>query len=53
MEQHRAPATPSGPSLNVSLIRRVRDRGREDLAELLAAGRISAGEAFLRLHARR
>ena len=34
-------------------LQRARELGREDLAELLEAGQISAGEAFFRLHARR
>jgi hypothetical protein len=34
-------------------IGRTREKGRDDLASLLEAGQISAGEAFFRLHARR
>ena len=34
-------------------LQRAREFGRGDLAELLEAGEISAGEAFFRLHARR
>jgi hypothetical protein len=34
-------------------IERTRENGRDDLAALLEASKISAGEAFFRLHARR
>ena len=34
-------------------IDRTREKDRDDLAALLEAGEISAGEAFFRLHARR
>jgi hypothetical protein len=54
MEQHRARRDAERAALERDLaINRTRKRGRDDLAELLEAGEISAGEAFFRLHARR
>ena len=36
-----------------ALEQRAREFGRDDLAELLEAGKITTGEAFYRLHTRR
>jgi hypothetical protein len=54
MEQHRAGRDAERAALERAYaIERAREKGRDDLAELLEAGTIGAGEAFFRLHARR
>jgi ParB family transcriptional regulator, chromosome partitioning protein len=51
-ERQRRDAERSALERDLAL-QRAREFGRGDLAELLEAGEISAGEAFFRLHARR
>ena len=51
-ERQRRDAERSALERDLAL-QRAREFGRDDLAELLEAGEISAGEAFFRLHARR
>ena len=54
MEQERQRRDAERAELERDLaLRRTREKGRDDLAEMLEAGEITTGEAFFRLHARR